>query len=121
LQLDNRQACKNPQLNEPVQFPEQIQEFLNWLRSEKPYTIAYQFRRREPSIIEQGVTAPAPVTDGVNSAIVMDVVGHQSTAVSTHYTTIDSEAKRRAIERMPDILRPPRDPQDIFVHPIKFL
>jgi hypothetical protein len=68
-----------------------------------------------------GVTAPAPVPDGVNSAIVMDVVGHQSTAVSTHYTTIDSEAKRRAIERMPDILRPPRDPQDIFVHPIKFL
>jgi integrase len=41
---------------------------------------------------------------GVNSAIVMDVVGHQSTAISTHYTTIDSEAKRRAIERMPDIL-----------------
>jgi hypothetical protein len=34
----------------------------------------------------------------------MDVVGHQSTAISTHYTTIDSDAKRRAIERMPDIL-----------------
>jgi integrase len=41
---------------------------------------------------------------GVNSAVVMDVVGHQSTAISTHYTTIDSDAKRRAIERMPDIL-----------------
>ena len=41
---------------------------------------------------------------GVNSAIVMDVVGHQSTAISTHYTTIDSDANRRAIERMPDIL-----------------
>jgi hypothetical protein len=37
---------------------------------------------------------------GVNSGIVMDVVGHQSTAISTHYTTIDSDAKRRAIERM---------------------
>jgi hypothetical protein len=34
----------------------------------------------------------------------MDVVGHRSTAISTHYTTIDSDAKRRAIERMPDIL-----------------
>jgi hypothetical protein len=36
----------------------------------------------------------------------MDVVGHQSTAISTHYTTIDSDAKRRAIERMPDISQP---------------
>jgi len=43
---------------------------------------------------------------GVNAAVVMDVVGHQSTAISTHYTTIDSDAKRRAIERMPDILNP---------------
>jgi hypothetical protein len=43
---------------------------------------------------------------GVNSAIVMDVVGHQSTAISTHYTKIDSDAKRRAIQRMPDILSP---------------
>ena len=41
---------------------------------------------------------------GLNSAIVMNVVGHQLTAISTHYTTIDSDAKRRAIERMPDIL-----------------
>jgi integrase len=43
---------------------------------------------------------------GVNSAIVMDVVSHQSTAISAHYTTIDSDAKRRAIERMPDISQP---------------
>jgi len=40
---------------------------------------------------------------GVNSAIVMDVVGHQSTTISAHHTTINSDAKRRAIERMPDI------------------
>jgi integrase len=43
---------------------------------------------------------------GVNSAIVMDVIGHQSTAISTHYTTIDSDTKRRAIDRMPDVLNP---------------
>jgi integrase len=43
---------------------------------------------------------------GVNNAIVMDVVGHQSTAISTHYATIDSDAKRRAMERMPDALSP---------------
>jgi integrase len=40
---------------------------------------------------------------GVNAATVMDIVGHQSTAVSTNYTHIDSESKRRAITLMPDI------------------
>ena len=34
----------------------------------------------------------------------MDVVGHQSTVISTHHTTINADAKRCAIERMPDIL-----------------
>ena len=42
----------------------------------------------------------------VNGAVVMDVISHQSTAISAHYTTIDSDAKRRAIDRMPDILNP---------------
>jgi len=46
---------------------------------------------------------------GVNSAVVMDVIGHQSTAISTHYTTIDSDTKRRAMERMPDILNLPHE------------
>jgi integrase len=40
---------------------------------------------------------------GVNAATVMDIVGHQSTAVSTSYTHIDSETKRRAISMMPDV------------------
>jgi hypothetical protein len=33
----------------------------------------------------------------------MDLVGHQSVMISAHYTTIDSEAKRQAINRMPDV------------------
>jgi integrase len=41
---------------------------------------------------------------GVNKAVAMDLVGHQSTAISAHYTTIDSEAKRKAINLMPDVL-----------------
>jgi integrase len=40
---------------------------------------------------------------GVNNAVAMDLVGHQSTAISTHYTTIDQEAKRKAINLMPDV------------------
>ena len=40
---------------------------------------------------------------GVNNAVVMDLVGHQSTAISAHYTTIDQEAKRKAINLMPDV------------------
>jgi integrase len=40
---------------------------------------------------------------GANNSTVMDLIGHQSTAVSAHYTTIDAQAKRRAINLMPDI------------------
>jgi integrase len=40
---------------------------------------------------------------GANNSTVMDLIGHQSAAVSAHYTTIDAPAKRRAIELMPDI------------------
>ena len=40
---------------------------------------------------------------GVNNAVAMDLVGHQSVMISAHYTTIDSEAKRQAINRMPDV------------------
>ena len=41
---------------------------------------------------------------GANNSTVMDLIGHQSAAISAHYTTIDTEAKRRAINLMPDIL-----------------
>jgi integrase len=41
---------------------------------------------------------------GVSEAVVMDIIGHDSAAVSRHYTHIDIDAKRRALDRMPEIL-----------------
>ncbi len=41
---------------------------------------------------------------GVNAAVVQDIIGHDSPEMSRHYTTIDQSAKRRAIQRMPDLL-----------------
>lgn len=40
---------------------------------------------------------------GISSAIVEDIVGHDSSAMSALYTHIDDEAKRRAITAMPDL------------------
>jgi integrase len=40
---------------------------------------------------------------GVSNAVAMDVIGHESLIISAHYTTIDCEAKRRAINLMPDV------------------
>lgn len=40
---------------------------------------------------------------GVSPAIVQDIIGHDSTAVSSQYTHIESEAKRKALNSMPDL------------------
>ncbi len=50
---------------------------------------------------------------GVSEAVAMDIIGHESKAISLNYTHIDTDAKRRAIERLPDIStdeKPPRSP-----------
>lgn len=41
---------------------------------------------------------------GVSPAIVQDIIGHDTEAVSAHYTHIDESAKRSALEKLPDIL-----------------
>ena len=41
---------------------------------------------------------------GVSPAIVQDIIGHDSPAVSAHYTHIDESAKRKALNAMPDVL-----------------
>lgn len=41
---------------------------------------------------------------GVSSAVVMDIIGHDSPAVSAIYTHIDSASKRKALDAMPDLL-----------------
>jgi integrase len=40
---------------------------------------------------------------GISPAIVQDLIGHESEAVSAHYTHVDERAKRRAIKSLPDI------------------
>lgn len=39
---------------------------------------------------------------GVSEAIAMDLVGHESTAISRHYTRIADDAKRQALNKLPD-------------------
>ena len=40
---------------------------------------------------------------GVSPAVVMDIIGHESKEISAHYTHIESDAKRSALNAMPDI------------------
>ena len=40
---------------------------------------------------------------GISPAIVQDIIGHDSPAVSSQYTHIEESAKRRAIESLPDV------------------
>lgn len=41
---------------------------------------------------------------GITASVVMDIIGHESEAISSHYTHVDEETKRQAITRLPDIL-----------------
>lgn len=40
---------------------------------------------------------------GVSDVVARDIIGHESVAVSRNYTHIDSETKRQAVDKMPDI------------------
>lgn len=40
---------------------------------------------------------------GASSAVVEDIIGHNSAEMSAHYTHIDSAAKRKALDAMPDV------------------
>jgi integrase len=40
---------------------------------------------------------------GISPAIVQDIIGHDSPAISAHYTHIDETAKRKALNAMPDL------------------
>ena len=42
---------------------------------------------------------------GISPAIVQDIIGHDSPAISQHYTHIEQSAKRKALDAMPDLLR----------------
>lgn len=38
-----------------------------------------------------------------NASVVTDIIGHESEAISAHYTHIDEETKRRAVALLPGI------------------
>lgn len=48
-------------------------------------------------------TTSALKSSGASNAVAMDLVGHESEAVSRNYTKIAFEAKREAINKLPDI------------------
>jgi hypothetical protein len=41
---------------------------------------------------------------GVNDAVARDIIGHDSPAISAHYTHIDMAAKRKAVAAMANVL-----------------
>lgn len=41
---------------------------------------------------------------GASEAVAMDIVGHDSAEVSKHYTHVDDDAKREALDRLPDVM-----------------
>jgi hypothetical protein len=41
---------------------------------------------------------------GISVAIVQDIIGHESAAISANYTHIDDAAKRTALSAMPDVM-----------------
>lgn len=43
---------------------------------------------------------------GISAAIVQDIVGHESEAMSANYTHIDESTKRQALSALPDISQP---------------
>ena len=49
-------------------------------------------------------TATSPMKNaGISPAVVQDIIGHDSAEMSTHYTHIEGDAKRKALNSMPDI------------------
>ena len=40
---------------------------------------------------------------GVPEAVAMDIIGHESEAISRHYTHIESRAKRSALNKLPKL------------------
>jgi integrase len=65
--------------------------------------------RREKSAISfhslRYNTTSALKNAGVNDSVTMDLIGHETAAVSRNYTRIDDAAKRAAIAKLPDITR----------------
>lgn len=44
---------------------------------------------------------------GVSEAVARDIIGHESAEISRHYTHVDDESKRAAVDKIPDIFAKP--------------
>src|SRR5439155_23136430 len=42
---------------------------------------------------------------GVSEAVARDIIGHQSAEISRHYTHVDEDAKRKALAKLPDVMK----------------
>jgi integrase len=40
---------------------------------------------------------------GINASVVMDIIGHESEAISAYYTHVDEKTKRAALKKLPDL------------------
>ncbi len=47
---------------------------------------------------------------GVSDVVTRDIIGHESAAISKNYTHIETETKRAALDRMPDVTKPASRP-----------
>lgn len=47
---------------------------------------------------------------GVSEAVARDIIGHESAAISRHYTHIDEGSKRKALAKLPDVTAAPKKP-----------
>lgn len=47
---------------------------------------------------------------GVSPAIVQDIIGHESAEISAHYTHVEHDAKKKALEALPDFSQPKKKP-----------
>jgi integrase len=50
-------------------------------------------------------TTSALKSSGVSDSVAMDIVGHETASISRNYTKIDEDAKRAAINKLPDITK----------------
>jgi hypothetical protein len=59
-----------------------------------------------PNAKKQRSDKPQKTTglDDISEVLVLDIIGHESEAVSRNYTHIDEETKRRAIDAMPNVM-----------------
>lgn len=67
------------------------------VRHEQNELTFHSFRHTATSLLKNA---------GVSDVVARDIIGHESEAVSRHYTHIETETKRKAVDAMPDVTAP---------------